>query len=157
MGERMQTGRRNHNPPPGVTMSRFPVDPAKIAGMIAKPVSFRPATRIPLETVQAVKAKSGEEAKLQRDVEAYLGHNGVTWMFHERNSRGNKAGTPDLLFAYAGRPCAIELKTEDGRLSDAQDRTHDAMRLGGWQVSVCRSIEEVKAFLAVVRNKEDGR
>lgn len=102
---------------------------------------------------KAERVKAGEERQFQRDAESYLGHNGVQWVFHERQSRGNQEGTPDLLFVYCGRPCAVELKTEAGRLSDAQEKTHERMQLDGWNVAVCRSILELKAFLATIREK----
>lgn len=68
---------------------------------------------------------------------------------------GLKAGVPDILVArplgrfragvFAG---GIELKTDEGRLSEAQEKTHPLMCAAGFSIAVCRSLPDVKAALA---------
>lgn len=52
-------------------------------------------------------------------------------------------GWPDLTFAVNGKPVAIELKTDEGVVSQEQRLCHEQMRGNGWLVFVCRSLEEV--------------
>lgn len=58
-------------------------------------------------------------------------------------STGTLAGVPDLLVITAGRILGIELKSGNGRLSDAQLYCHEQFRRAGADVFVCRSLEEV--------------
>lgn len=119
----------------------------KLAAMIQEP--DRKANRILLPEERDAKAAAGEEKQLQRDAENYLrSAKGIRFVWHEVNSRGNRAGVPDLLFCFAGHAVGIELKTCDGKTSDAQDRVQEEMAYDGWRVAVCRSIPEIKAFLA---------
>jgi hypothetical protein len=46
-------------------------------------------------------------------------------------SLGTTAGVPDLLLVYGGRLYGLELKSDNGRLSDTQTATHDAMKQRG--------------------------
>lgn len=126
----------------------------KILRMIQPEVRKAEGLELPEEFQARIKA--GEEKELQRDAEAYLrSAKGIRWVYHERDSRGNKAGTPDLIFSFMGKPCAVELKTEVGKLSDAQDRTQEEMKWDGWHVATCRSIPELKAFLATLENQKE--
>jgi hypothetical protein len=61
-----------------------------------------------------------------------------------------KAGQPDLAVIYRGRVIGIELKVKGGRRSPAQVEAHKAWELAGAVVTVCRSIEEVSNFLAML-------
>lgn len=59
-----------------------------------------------------------------------------------RRIRAAKAGTPDLcVLVPGGRTVWLEVKTDTGKLSDVQKRTHDRMRAMGHVVSVVRSVE----------------
>jgi len=60
---------------------------------------------------------------------------------------GYKPGCPDLLVAWNGITVLIELKTERGRLSDAQKETFEQIFLAGLRGGVCRSVDEVFASL----------
>jgi hypothetical protein len=86
------------------------------------------------------------EKDLQRLCEHELTRRGI-WFLHLSPKAREKHGTPDLLFALAGRAVAIELKTVDGKVSDDQARCHQEMRANGWTVIVCRSFDNFKAFL----------
>ena len=136
----------------------------KLAAMIQP--EHRKAHRILLPEERDAKAAAGAEKKLQADAEAYLrSAKGIQWIFHERESRGNKAGTPDLIFGYrrAGERwailCGLELKAGDNKTSQAQDETMERMQMDGAAVAVCRSIPEIKAFLdnLETENKEQER
>jgi hypothetical protein len=61
------------------------------------------------------------ERQLQQSVETlaeYLGW----WVWHDNDSRRNKAGWPDLVLIRPGRLIFAELKTETGRLTIEQRR-----------------------------------
>lgn len=62
-------------------------------------------------------------------------------------------GWPDLTFAIKGKACAIELKTSNGKLSDEQIQTIEAMTKDGWTVRVCRNLEQVRDFVQEIRVK----
>jgi hypothetical protein len=55
---------------------------------------------------------------------------------------GTVAGVPDTIWIKGGRVFAIELKSEGGRLSDAQLATMAAMREAGAVVAVATGIDE---------------
>ncbi len=63
---------------------------------------------------------------------------------------GLKARTPDIVMCWKGRMVGIELKAGRGRLSPAQDETHEAITLAGGVVTTCRSLDDVAAFLATL-------
>lgn len=65
-------------------------------------------------------------------------------------AEGVRAGMPDLCLPVPrGGACAlwIEMKTETGRLSEAQRETADALRAEGARVEVCRSAAEAIGVL----------
>lgn len=57
--------------------------------------------------------------------------------------KGTKKGVPDVLILW-GALYGIELKTEKGIVSGAQDDTMEDIRAAGGFTAVCRSLEEVK-------------
>lgn len=66
-------------------------------------------------------------------------------------ARGCIAGVPDLHILYRGRLLLIELKIPTGRLSPQQHEFLANARHCGAPTAVCRSLEDVVAFL-----KEQG-
>lgn len=60
---------------------------------------------------------------------------------------GLKPGVPDLLIIDAGRALWIELKTPKGSVSPVQKECHSHLALARSTVAVCRSLEDVIAFL----------
>ena len=69
---------------------------------------------------------------------------------------GVKPGVPDLLMPIPAGPflgLAIEMKSEIGRTSTAQDAWLDALRAYGWSVHVCRSADEAREALIAYLNK----
>lgn len=64
-----------------------------------------------------------------------------------RKIRGCVPGVPDLHFLNNGRLLLVELKTRSGRLTEAQECFHNRARFCGAPVRVCRSLEDVVAFL----------
>lgn len=109
-----------------------------------------------------MKAPAISEARLHEQVFAYL-----SWAlafgalaFHvpmggSRDARearnlkklGSRAGIPDLVIISKGRAYFIELKAETGRLSASQKSMFPLIEFAGCPVGVCRSLEEVIAFL----------
>ncbi len=63
---------------------------------------------------------------------------------------GYKAGFPDLQIFYRGRVICMELKSEKGRLSKAQEAMHEQLTLAGALVYTARRIEEVEGFLRAI-------
>lgn len=56
--------------------------------------------------------------------------------------QGVVAGVPDLIFLWHGRFIGLELKSQNGRLSDAQREIHPRIIEAGGRVEVARSIGE---------------
>jgi len=114
-----------------------------------------PADRAALGLETAVEARGrGEarrEADLQRAAEQWLSLQGI-WFLHLSPRAREKAGWPDLVFAVAGRPVAIELKSATGQLSEVQEYCLARLRQNGWQTAVCRSLDEVRR---VVERRHD--
>ena len=89
-------------------------------------------------------------AKLEKDLQRFCEHEltrrGI-WFLHLSPMAREKQGCPDLLFAVRGQACAVELKIESGRVSEAQSLAHIAMMRDGWRVDVCFSFVEFLKFL----------
>lgn len=60
---------------------------------------------------------------------------------------GYRAGTPDILVISGGIARFIELKTTQGRVSEAQARCHAEIMKAGSAVAVCRSLDDVTRTL----------
>lgn len=86
------------------------------------------------------------EKALQSLCERELHRRGIEYLHLSPRCR-EKAGWPDLVFAAAGRPCAVELKGPTGKLSDDQKRILDGMERNGWEVAVLRTFEQFRAFI----------
>lgn len=73
-------------------------------------------------------------------------------------AQGVIAGVPDLVFVWAGETHYIEVKTAKGVLSKPQKALHQKFAEQGVFVNVCRSSEEIIAFVAelVQRSKSDA-
>jgi hypothetical protein len=98
----------------------------------------------------------GLEGKLQVAVEAYLKLKGA-WFVHERRSKGEAEGTPDLLIWYQGVSAAIELKNKYGTPSAAQRDALVKIRRNGGQAWIARSLPAVMWVLehaAVIDRRE---
>lgn len=64
-----------------------------------------------------------------------------------KNRREIKPGIPDICIIHKGRSLFIELKTDRGVVSKVQTEMMEALTLAGAVCTVCRSLEEVAAFL----------
>ncbi len=60
---------------------------------------------------------------------------------------GVKAGIPDVVIVWQGRPYFIELKPEKGKLTQAQAAMLMRLQKAGAPASVCRSVEAVEGEL----------
>ena len=68
--------------------------------------------------------------------------------YQARATEGVVSGFPDLsVLLPGGRTLYIEMKSDVGRLSDAQRALHERLRAMGHCVGVARSIEDARAFL----------
>lgn len=126
-----------------------------------------PRPRLPLFTGKAVdrmKVAPPKEAAIHIAVATFLDRF-ITpgWLFthvpngERRDARtgaklkrmGTKPGFPDLiLIDPAGTFHGLELKTEGGRLSEAQEGFHGHARSQGWRVEVADSYDAAIAVLA---------
>lgn len=61
---------------------------------------------------------------------------------------GTTAGIPDLEILHRGRALFVELKTERGKVSESQRHIIPRIERAGCPVAICRSLDDVKAFLA---------
>jgi hypothetical protein len=61
---------------------------------------------------------------------------------------GARSGVPDLLIICAGKALLIEIKTEKGRLSEAQMACHAEIMAAGGRVAVIRSLDDLREVLA---------
>ena len=105
------------------------------------------------------------EQQLQRAVIEHLRWRGVPglWWCHYPaggfrsaieaaifKSLGTTAGVPDLLLVYRGQLYGLELKNDNGRLSDTQAATHDAMKRAGAVVETAYGLDQALAHLITV-------
>jgi len=67
----------------------------------------------------------------------------------KQNRLGAKKGFPDILIIHRGRPIFIELKTQKGRVSDAQKECHKQLMLAGAVVKVIRNLDDVIEFVGM--------
>ncbi len=88
------------------------------------------------------------ERKLQKEIAGFLSIRDVWFGRAKFGKRSTYTpGAPDFLFAWNGRPYALECKIGDNGPTEGQLEAHCRMRLNGWMVFVVRSLEEVKAIL----------
>ena len=93
---------------------------------------------------------------------------GVAIILHVPNSAAKCKGMadlPDLMFSVIRHrcgvtpvpvaiPCAVELKTKTGRLSEGQQQTLAALRSDGWVTAVIRDAEKFLEFLGGPMDRE---
>lgn len=68
-------------------------------------------------------------------------------------SLGMKRGAPDYLLVWQGRVLFVELKSDKGRLSEAQRECHDAIERADAGTLVCWSIVELAGWLTEVGHR----
>ncbi len=103
------------------------------------------------------------EQALHRQVGAYLDAvlPSDAWWFHPPNggkrglveasilkAMGTRAGLPDIGLLRDGRCFWIELKAVDGRITKAQGACHVRLWECGCPVTICRSVDDVRAALS---------
>ena len=118
-----------------------------------------------LDSDRVRRAPAPSEESIHRAVVQYIERAvrpGVFW-FHVPNggarhraeggklkAHGARAGVPDLIFVKDGRCCGLELKTECGRVSTAQQAAHTGLMMAGAEVDVAygldEAIEQLKAW-----------
>lgn len=96
------------------------------------------------------------EKDLLRLCQQEFSRRGVRVVHHLSHRAREHAGYPDLTFCIHGVACACELKTAHGVVSAAQEATMAAMRLDGWQVTVCRSFDQFRGWLDGVTEGKEG-
>jgi hypothetical protein len=77
------------------------------------------------------------EIQLQQSVEELAGLLGW-WAWHDRDSRRNKAGLPDLLLVRGSRVLWRELKTQSGRVRPEQRQVLAMLTAAGQDAGVWR-------------------
>ena len=71
------------------------------------------------------------------------------WQTVQLKRQGLVPGAPDILILHDGRCTGIELKTPSGVVRPSQDEFLARMNKAGCPATVCRSIEDVRAHLAL--------
>jgi predicted RecB family endonuclease len=102
-------------------------------------------------------ARRNTEAQIQRAIFQHLDLRGApdVYAFHPANGGyrskvtasilkacGVRAGVPDIVAVKDGKAFALELKTDSGRLSEAQQRAHEALRRAGASVAVAFGLDQ---------------
>lgn len=108
-----------------------------------------------------------EETKLQKsildaiadahsaDVVAWRVNCGNVQTRHGTRFNGSPAGTPDIIGVARGRFLGLEVKTPEGKTTEAQLKKHDELRAAGACVWVVTSVDE--ALWAVEELLRDAR
>lgn len=116
---------------------------------------MRPEDRkaLGLHTTEEAQAKLGvkQERKLQSDCETYLRLHKIQFLHLSHRSR-EKVGWPDLVFPHpvTGTFCAVELKTETGKVSPEQAAMLQELRACGAKIVVIRSFADFIAFINIL-------
>jgi hypothetical protein len=100
--------------------------------------------------------RAGREDQIQRACFQHLAWRGVPGLFafHPANGGwrspiearilkglGVIAGVPDIIIIHATKVYALELKADDGRITDAQLACHERLRTAGARVGVAFGID----------------
>ena len=88
-----------------------------------------------------------KETKIQRDIQKYLNNRKI---FNWRNSDSKTSGMPDLMACYKGYLVALEVKTPEGRPTEIQVKTLEAIRNAGGLGELVKSIEDVETILTII-------
>lgn len=92
-----------------------------------------------------------EEKQFEKKVKNYLKNQGA-WILKTWSGGFQRSGIPDLLCCYKGKFIGIELKAENGRLSELQKYELDEIQKAGGIAMVLRpsDFDEFKELLKVV-------
>jgi len=82
-----------------------------------------------------------EEDYLQLQCEGWLNEREI-WFKHDRRSKRERKGIPDLLVCFHGAFVASELKSKDGKVEPDQKIEMAKIRRSGGKTFVARSLEE---------------
>jgi Holliday junction resolvase len=88
-----------------------------------------------------------KEADITKQIRHYLNCKGI---FHYKawQGLGSERGVADIIGIYMGKPLAIEVKSEKGRLSKYQERWLKRFENAGGIAFVARSVDDVEERLA---------
>jgi hypothetical protein len=118
--------------------------PDKIARLMN--ADDRRALEVKLPEERKLAADAMTEKEMQSLCEQYLSLRGIVYLHLSPMAR-EKIGWPDLTFVIRGVPCAVELKTPCGRVTEDQERMLNRMKYNGWRTAVIRSVETFYAFV----------
>lgn len=102
------------------------------------------------------KRKTNPETRIVKQIQAWCKRQPETFCYKIPGGRFRTesgffisplSGMPDLLIIQSGRSVFFEIKTETGKLSDAQKTRIAELAGAGAEVHVAHSLEEVKAVL----------
>lgn len=93
-----------------------------------------------------------EESQLQRDAEEYLDQIGVWWK-HDRDSRKERPGIPDLIICQEGEFVGVELKSREGKVTKEQRDEMAVIRKNGGRTWVARSMDEFREKFSTKANE----
>src|SRR4030042_6860130 len=86
------------------------------------------------------------EKEITREIRGYLKARGV-WHWKNWGGPMGEPGVSDILGSYKGKPLAIEVKTEKGKLSNLQILFLERAKKEGWIAFVAPTVEDVEEAL----------
>lgn len=92
--------------------------------------------------MQKLKDRKRLESEITREIRAYLKSRRV-WHYKQFQSLGSLHGISDIIGIHNGRYLAIEVKREDGKLSDKQWIFLNRVKEEGGLAFVARSIQDI--------------
>lgn len=85
------------------------------------------------------------ESKIQSEILRYLSKLDQSYFF--KTIVCNKAGVPDIVGVYKGRPVYIEVKSLRGKMSELQQLTREKLLKAKAIHIVARELDDVKALI----------
>ena len=95
-----------------------------------------------------------KEKDFQLKVEKFLTDKGIYWVKYWGGGHFTRSGVPDLLCCIGGRFVGVELKTDDGKVSELQQYNIDKIIQSGGVALVLRpdEFEEFKSMVNKLQN-----
>lgn len=95
-----------------------------------------------------------KEKDFQIKVEKFLTDKGIYWVKYWGGGNFTRSGVPDILACVGGRFMGVELKTNDGKVSELQQYNIDKIIQSGGVALVLRP-NDFKDFKSMVKNLKE--
>jgi len=94
------------------------------------------------------------EKQIENKIKRFLAEQGA-YYFKHFGCKFSKAGVPDIIACLHGKFLGIEVKREDGKLSELQKINLEQIRDAGGIGIVARSVEDIKECLNSMNIKKN--